>query len=124
MKLKIIFKLIKKIIQTSDKLSDFLLALFLIAGYGSIHVRNKLSDFEEIGPIERSDLKKLADSSELKDSQHLVEVTNKLIFGDDLSQSLNYEAFKAKFGGDNKDTSLGFMLSPSGVRYMQLLHNV
>ena len=47
-----------------------------------------------------------------------------LIFGDDLSQSLNYEAFKAKFGGDNKDTSLGFMLSPSGVRYMQLLHNV
>ena len=125
-KIRAIFNLFQEggNIKTSDKLSDFLLALFLIAGYGSIHVRNKLSDFQEIGPIERSDLKKLADSSELKDSQHLVEVTNKLIFGDDLSQSLNYEAFKAKFGGDNKDTSLGFMLSPSGVRYMQLLHNV
>ena len=98
--------------------------LYIDKGQHKVNVGNKLSDFDEIGPIEKSDLKKLADSSELKDSQHLVEVTNKLIFGDDLSQSLNYEAFKAKFGGDNKDTSLGFMLSPPGVRYMQLLHNV
>ena len=111
-------------LKKNEKLNDFLLSLFLIAGYGAIHVRNQLSDFEEIGSIEKSELIKLAETSELKNIQHLVEVTNKLIFGDNLSQSLNYEAFKAKFGGDNKDNSLGFMLSPSGVRYMQLLHNI
>ena len=64
------------------------------------------------------------DTSELKDSQHLVEVTNKLIFGEDLSQSLDYDSFKAKFADENKDTSIAFMLTPSGIRFMQYKHNV
>ena len=89
-----------------------------------IPVRNKLSDYDEIGAIDLNELIKLADTAELKDSLHLVEVTNKLIFGEDLSQSLGYEAFKAKFADDNKDTSLAFMLTPSGVRFMQNKHNV
>ena len=125
-KIRLIFNLFKvdENLKKNEKLNDFLLSLFLIAGYGAIHVRNQLSEFEEIGSVEKSELIKLAETSELKNIQHLVEVTNKLIFGDDLSQSLNYEAFKAKFEGDNKDTSLGFMLSPSGVRYMETLHNI
>ena len=89
-----------------------------------LHVRNKLNDFEEIGAVGKPIIKKLKDTSELKDSQHLVEVTNKLIFGEDLSQSLNYDAFKAKFADENKDTSIAFMLTPSGIRFMQNKHNV
>ena len=69
----------------------------------------------------------------------MVEVTNKLIFGQDLSVSLSYENFKSKFEEflyigelinkskfevSDKDNSLAFMLSPSGVRYMLEKNNV
>ena len=47
-----------------------------------------------------------------------------MIFGDDLSLSLDYEQFKNKFIDENIETSLAFMLSPSGVRYMLQVHNV
>ena len=110
--------------KPNEKFSHFLLALFILASYGMLHVRNKLNDFEEIGAVGKPIIKKLKDTSELKDSQHLVEVTNKLIFGEDLSQSLNYDAFKAKFADENKDTSIAFMLTPSGIRFMQNKHNV
>ena len=125
-KIKLIFNLFKegRVLKPNERLNHFLLALFLTAGYTMVHVRNQLQDYDEVGGIERSDLIKLADTAELKDSQHLVEVTNKLIFGEDLSQSLEYGAFKAKFGDVNKDTSLGFMLSAPGIRYMQKMHNV
>lgn len=111
-------------LKPSENLNNFLLYLFLSAGYVMIHVRNELSAFDEFEGVERDEMKKLADSCELKDSQHLVEITNKLIFGEDLSQSLDYESFKAKFADQNKDTSLGFLLSAPGIRFMQLKHNV
>ena len=111
-------------LKPSEKFNNFLLALFLTAAYSMIHVRNKLSNYDEIGAIDLKELVKLADTAELKDSLHLVEVTNKLIFGEDLSQTLDYGAFKAKFNIDNKETSLGYLLNASGVRYMQKQHNV
>ena len=46
------------------------------------------------------------------------------MFGEDLSKNLDYEGFKAKFADENKDTSLGFLLSAPGVRFMQTVHNV
>ena len=111
-------------LKTNEKFNDFMLSVFTLASYGMLHVRNKISDYEEVGGIEKSIIIKLKDTCELKDSQHLVEVTNKLIFGEDLSLSLNYEEFKAKFADENKDTSIGFMLTPPGVRFMQNKHNV
>ena len=125
-KIRTIFNLFQEggNLKQSEKLNNFLLALFLSAGYCQLHVRNKLQKYELVGGIEKNDLVDLKDTAELKDSQHLVEVTNKLIFGEDLSQSLDYGAFKVKFGDDNKDTSLGFMLSASGIRFMQKKHNV
>ncbi len=98
--------------------------MFLTAAYTQIHVRNQLNDFDEVGAAELNDLLILKDTAELKDSQHLVEVTNKLMFGEDLSKNLDYEGFKAKFADENKDTSLGFLLSAPGVRFMQTVHNV
>ena len=126
MKIRTIFNLFKEgdNIKSSENFSHFILGLFILSSYCMLHVRNKLSDQEEIGALEKPILKKLMDTSELKDSEHLVEVTNKLIFGEDLSQSLGYEAFKAKFADDNKDTSIAFMLTPPGVRFMQNKHNV
>ena len=89
-----------------------------------INARTKLEKFEEIGKIKKEQLKELMDTSELKDSQNLVEVTNKLLFGEDTSQSLNYTQFKTKFENNNKETSLAYLLSASGVRYMLSKHNV
>ena len=111
-------------LKPSEKFNNFLLALFQTAGYSMIHVRNKLSNYDEIGGTDLKELLKLADSAEIKDSLHLIEITNKLIFGEDLSQTLDYGAFKAKFNNDNKDTSLGYLLNASGVRFMLKQHNV
>lgn len=111
-------------LKSSENFTDFLLSLFIIPSYGMASARNKLGKFNEIGVIEKDKLKELLDSSELKDCQHLVEVVNKLIFGNDLSLSYNYESFKAKFTVNNKDESLAFMLSPSGIRYMLQKNNV
>lgn len=111
-------------IKKSDKFSEFLLSLFILASYAMASARNKLKKYSEIGNIEKEKLKELLDSSELKDCQNLVEVTNKLIFGQDLSASLNYADFKMKFADENKDTSLGFLLTSSGIRFMLQKHNV
>ena len=111
-------------VKKSDAFSDFLLALFLTASYCMASARNKLKKFNEIGPLEKDKLKELLEVSELKDCQNLVDVTNKLFFGEDLSLSLNYTNFKAKFADDDKNTSLAFILSPSGVRFMIKKNNV
>ena len=125
-KIRTIFNLFQECgnLKPNEKFNHFLLALFLTAAYTQIHVRNQLNDFDEVGAAELNDLLILKDTAELKDSQHLVEVTNKLMFGEDLSKNLDYEGFKAKFADENKDTSLGFLLSAPGVRFMQTVHNV
>ena len=86
--------------------------------------RNKLKKFSEIGAIDRDKLKELLNTSELKDCKNLVTITNKLMFGEDLSLSYNYQDFKMKFSNEDKDTSFGFLLSPSGIRYMLEKNNV
>ena len=110
-------------LKSSGKFSNFLLSLYIIPSYGMVNARHKLSKFDEIGGIEKEKLKELAKDCELVACQNMVEVTNKLIFGEDLSLSLSYETFKGLFQGE-KDKSLAFMLSPSGVRYMLEKYNV
>ena len=119
-KIRALFHLFKEgdILKYSEKLNEFLLSLFLIASYGMASARNKLCKFDEIGEIVKEQLKILIDISGLKDCQHLVDITTKLMFGQNLSVSLNYQNFKDKFGLNDKDNSLAFILSPSGVRYM------
>ena len=125
-KIRALFNLFKKdeILKDSEKLDEFLLSLFIIAGYGMANARNKLSKFDEIGGIEKDKLKELINTSELKDSQNMVQITKKMLFGQDLSVSLNYQNFKDKFELNDKDNSLAFLLSPSGCRYMQQKNNV
>lgn len=110
--------------KSSDKFSEFLLSLFLIASYGMANARNKLSKFEEIGPIERDKLIELLGSSELKDCQHVVDVTNDLIFGTAREVTLSYADFKQLFEESDEQRSLAFLLSASGVRYMLQKNNV
>lgn len=125
-KIRAIFNLFKENneIKKSEKFSGFLLSLFIIASYCNLSARNKLSKFEQIGPIEKEKIKEFVDSSELQDSQNLVNVTNKLIFGDDFSKSLTYEGFKSLFGDNEKENTLAFLLSSSGIRSMMLKNNV
>jgi hypothetical protein len=125
-KIKSIFNIFQENgqLKTSEKFSEFLLSLFIIPSYGMASARNKLGKFEEIGAIEVEKLKALLGNSELKDCQNLVTVTNQMIFGQDLSGALTYQNLKDKFAFDDKDHSLAFLLSPSGVRYMLSKHNV
>ena len=125
-KIESLFNLFQEgsLVKKSEKLNSFLLSLFLIPSYGMLTARTKLEKYEEIGKIKKEQLKELMDTSELKDSQNLLEVTNKLLFGEDTYQSLNYSQFKSKFENNNKETSLAFLLSASGVRYMLAKHNV
>lgn len=123
-KIKSIFNLFSDngLIKKSDALDDFLLSLFLIASYCSIAARNKLSKYDAIGSITKEKLVELLNTAELKDCQNLVKVTNKLIFGEDLSVSLTYEQFKEKFKG--QENTISYLLSPSGVRNLLEKNNV
>ena len=112
------------VLKSSEKFNEFLLALFIIASYGMASARNKLKKFSEIGAIDRDKLKELLNTSELKDCKNLVTITNKLMFGEDLSLSYNYQDFKMKFSNEDKDNSFGFLLSSSGIRYMLGKYNV
>ena len=125
-KVKALFNIFSenKELKSNEKFSNFLLSLFIIPSYGMANARNKLSKFDEIGAVDKEKFKEILDSSELKDCQNLVVVANKLIFGEDLSVSLSYDNFKSKFEVNDKDFSLAFLLSPSGVRYMLKKHNV
>ena len=125
-KVKLLFNLFKEndVIKSSEKFSRFLLSLFLIASYCILDAKIILSrQNKEIGKIKKDDFKKLIDCAQLRDSQNLVKVTNKLIFGEDLSKSLSFGEFKNLFTL-NKNKSLGFLLSPSGIRYMLQENNV
>jgi len=126
MKIRAIHNIFKQdeVLKSSQNFSNFLLALFIIPSYGMTRSLKKLKNYDEIPSIEEDELSTLKNTSELKDSQNLVKVVNKMIFGDDLSLSLDYEQFKNKFIDENMETSLAFMLSPSGVRYMLQVHNV
>lgn len=125
-KVRLIFNLFKSndSFKFCEQFSNFLLSLFLTASYGMANSRNKTSKFDEIGGIDSGRLKELLNTSELRDCQNLVKVTNKLIFGENLSISLTYEEFKSKFSKTEKENSLGFLLSPSGVRFMLQENNV
>ena len=111
-------------IKTSDKFSEFLLSLFILSSYAMASARKKLKKYEEMGEFDEEKFSKLLDTSELKDCQNLVEVTNKLMFGQDLSASLKYQDFKKKFADESKNTSLRFLLAPSGVRFMLNKNNI
>lgn len=119
-KIKALFNLFQENgqIKTSSKLSSFLLALALVPSYCMASARNKMSKYEEIGPIDKEQLKGLIGTSELKDCQYLVTVINKIMFGEDLSGGLTYDQFKMKFAEGNENTTLAFMLNPAGIRYM------
>lgn len=125
-KVRSIFNLFREgdIIKKSEKLSIFLLTIFLVASYGMANARNKCSKYEEIGGIDSERLRTLLNCSELQDCNALVDFTEKELFGANLDAQLSYDEFKAKFAEKDKEKCLGFMFSPNGVRYMLQQHNV
>jgi hypothetical protein len=125
-KVKTIFNIFQENqkIKSSENFSKFLLSVFLLGSYCILKARTKLAKYDKIGEIAKEDAKNLVGCAELKDSQNLVEVANKLIFGDDLSKSLSYQEFRALFEESNKKKSAGFLLSPSGIRFMLQQNNV
>lgn len=111
-------------LKKSEKFSDFLLSLFILASYGMANARNANSKYDEIGKIEVNVLSKYLDASQLRDTVNLVEITNKKIFGNDLNEALSYEQFKNKFVATGDENYIGYLLTPSGIRYMLEQNNV
>lgn len=125
-KIHIIFNLFKDgdTIKKSDELSDFILSVIILASYGLANARNKCSKYEEIGSIEIEKLKEFINCSELQDCLKMTEITNRKLFGIEMKDKLNYEQFKSKFMKTEGENSLGYLLNPSGVRYMLEQNNI
>lgn len=125
-KVHMIFSLFKatepEVLVYSDKFAEFLLSIFILASYGVANARNKASKFDEIGPIDTNKLREYVQASELKDCQNLVWIAMKQIFGDDYKGQISYDDFKGRF--NKSDSSLGYILSPSGIRDMLKKNNV
>lgn len=126
MKLKILFNTFKDSngkINKSDKFNEFLLALALIPSYCQLSARNKFSKNyqNEFGEFDPEIVKNLINYYELKDCQNLVNIMNNELFGEE--NSLEYDQFKAKFDSSN-EKSVGYMLTPKGIRYKIKKHNV
>ena len=106
----------------SSNLHEFLIALFLIPSYCMLYSSNKLSGREDLGEFPKETMKQLLDCCELKDSVNLVTVTEKMLFPID-GKSYSYEEFKALFELKT-DASLGWLISPKGIRHMLEKNNV
>ena len=90
-------------IKPSDELKEFLLAMFLTSSYCILYARNKLGvNNPDVPALEKSVMKKILDTCELKDSMNLSELTMKEIFNG--QSELSYEAFKSLFN-QNKEFS-------------------
>ena len=123
-KIKTLFNLFAEngVLKKSEALENFLLALFLIPSYCMLAVRNKINKTnQEIEEFSKDTMKKLLDASELKDSEHLVGVTNNLLFPTDGKQ-YSYEEFKGLF--TKGESSLGWLISAKGVRSMLEKNNI
>jgi len=119
-KIKALFNLFQKggILKSNDKLSNFLLSLFIIPSFGMANARKELSKYEEIGEIEEIQLNDLLNFTDLKSLKCSVQKTNEILFGKEFNLELNYNQFKEKFEEEEPDKSLSFLLNPSGIRYI------
>ena len=122
-KIRFIFNLFQENgkIKPSDELKEFLLAMFLTSSYCILYARNKLGvNNPDVPALDKSVMKKILDTCELKDSMNLSELTMKEIFNG--QSELSYEAFKSLFN-QNKE-SLGWLISVKGIRHALEEHNV
>lgn len=119
-KIKVLFNLFQKggILKSNEKLSNFLLSLFIIPSFGMANARKELSKYEEIGEIEEIQANDLLNFTDLKSLKCSVQKTNEILFGKEFNLELNYNQFKEKFEEKDLDKSLSFLLSSSGIRYI------
>lgn len=109
------------ILQNDEKFKEFLITLFLVANYGSVYARSKVES-NSVGKMEKSEIKTVLNTCEIKDSFALLEETHKRIFSS--NQQITYDEFKRMFTEPNDQTGIGFMLTPEGARKYQELYNV
>ena len=114
-KIKLIFDLFKnenEEICRSEEFNDYLLSLFLTGSYCLISARNKIGNNNaEIEKIEKSNLLKLINVSELKDCENLINYFNDNFF---IKEGYNWEDFKGKF--EDLDNGFGWIFSSKGIR--------
>ena len=117
-KIKLFFDIFKdekeniEIFSKSEELNDFLLSLFLVASYCLISARNKINNEKlKIKKLEKEDLIKLVNASELKDCENLVKIFNDTFFKKD---SYKWEEFKRNF--EDLENGFGWVLSSKGIR--------
>ena len=107
-KVKLIFDLFKNEANKftkSEELNLYLITSFITCSYCLVNAKFKLDQKNN------EDLRKRLKVSELKDSQHLVEVFNEKFFD---KEELSWEEFKEKF--NKKDGGFQWLLSAKGIR--------
>lgn len=122
-KIRFLFDLFEdnNLLKPIEELKEFLLSMFIMSSYSMLYARNKLGiNNPDVPQLDKGIMKKILDTSELKDSVHLVDVAIQKIFGN--SSELTYESFKFLFNKD-KD-SLGWIISVKGIRHAIEENNV
>ncbi len=113
-KIKLIFDLFKNekgLFAKSNELDEYLFCSFIISSYCLVSARKKVGvHFEKIPELNREDIIKLVEVSELKDSLNLVNVFNNSFFD---KEELTWEEFRNKF--ENID-GFQWILSSKGTR--------
>ena len=115
-KIKVFFDIFKNENQkftSTPELDEFLLCLFLISSYCMISARKKASsDNSQIPVLNKEDLIKMINVSELKDCQNLIKIFNENFFKK--NDNYSWEEFKTLFV--NKNTGFGWIFSSNGIR--------
>ena len=109
-------------LKKTNAFSEFLLALFLIPSYCMLYTRNKLADNGNLPEFSKETMKKILDKCELKDTVNLLGITMKMIFPVE-DKSYSYPKFKNLFEGGGPN-SIGWMITPRGIRLMLEKNNV
>ena len=98
-------------LKQSEKLNEFLKVMFLIPSYCLAFARKKMGEkYELFGEIKKELLSAIIDAFEMRDVERLVNIYNTTLFE---KGSLNKEEFVNCF----KMKDIGWLLSPSGIRF-------
>ena len=121
-KVKLIFDLFKnenELFCKSNELNEFLLCSFLISSYCAVSARKSVSDTNSSIPkLNIEEIRKMIETSELKDSENLVKIFNDHFFD---KEGFNWVEFKDKF---DKQDGFGWILSSKGIRSKLEEHNI
>lgn len=120
-----LFKTEGKLVK-SDIFSTFLYGAYLLCSHCMFYVLVKLLPKNDghFTPVPKEQIQACTKTCQIKDCKELLKFSEQLIFGEDGSKQYSALDFKNLFLSENKETSLAYLLTRSGIRYMLQVHDV